>query len=664
MTKTRDLANLANGITSANIVDGAITNADVNNTAGIVSSKLNFTQAGSGAEQRTVESKLQDVVSVLDFIPESEHAAIKAGTSTYDAATAIQAAVDSATTTTTVWFPAGTYLISSPIEMANPRNLDGCNVKLKASASFVGADYPNTGGGTTTVSAMLIFLKGTYNDIGGARSWNANIGPLFLDCNNQADIGVYIERMPYSYIGCHVYNALQIGIDVGPYCWGVHCDSNAIESFGQAGIRIGAAMNGAQITSPKIWGNPTRGTYGIEFKDNNDSNGVLISGGLIERIDDGIFFGKRTGPVSVVGVDFEDITNSAIKAVGDLTSPAGRLVGPISCINTYLDSGGSIVYADNAKVIIDGCRTRASRTTKFDTANSGVIEAKNNELEGSGGWVSGTTGTVEQNQLTYLRIVDDYRNRRSFPESDQYRHNFYQFQEAPTLQSAQLKFSQAYHGGATGRYLSSSEWWISEYRHLSAPGTLTGKLGIILNNRAGQFAVDPYVDNQHTLGEASLRWKEIFCVNNVINVSDRNTKQQIRDLSDAERRVAVRVKGLLKAFKFNDAVAEKGDNARIHFGVIAQELEEAFALEGLDASGYGVFCKDEWWEYNGNRCLVDENGYTRVVFYLDEGKEVVISDPNDIPEGVSPIEEMRPAERKELRSVRYGELLAFIIAAL
>ena len=68
MTKTRDLANLGGG----------------------------FIQAGTGAEQRTVESKLQDVVSVLDFIPESEHAAIKAGTSTYDSTAAIQAAFDSA----------------------------------------------------------------------------------------------------------------------------------------------------------------------------------------------------------------------------------------------------------------------------------------------------------------------------------------------------------------------------------------------------------------------------------------------------------------------------------------------------------------------------------------------------------------------------------------
>ena len=54
---------------------------------------VRFTQSGSGAVQRTVESKLQDVVSVLDFIPESERSAIKNGTSTYDATAAFNAAL-------------------------------------------------------------------------------------------------------------------------------------------------------------------------------------------------------------------------------------------------------------------------------------------------------------------------------------------------------------------------------------------------------------------------------------------------------------------------------------------------------------------------------------------------------------------------------------------
>jgi len=90
MTKTRDLADLGGG----------------------------FIQAGTGAQQRTVESKLQDVVSVLDFIPESQHAAIKAGTSTYDATADIQAAIDVVAANSNggiVFFPVGTYRVSSTI---------------------------------------------------------------------------------------------------------------------------------------------------------------------------------------------------------------------------------------------------------------------------------------------------------------------------------------------------------------------------------------------------------------------------------------------------------------------------------------------------------------------------------------------------------------------
>ena len=53
-----------------------------------------------------------------------------------------------------------------------------------------------------------------------------------------------------------------------------------------------------------------------------------------------------------------------------------------------------------------------------------------------------------------------------------------------------------------------------------------------------------------------------------------------------------------KQFKFKDAVAEKGNKARIHMGAIANEdadsVMQAFASEGLDARNYGLFCYDEW----------------------------------------------------------------------
>ena len=54
-------------VTSAKILDGTILNADVNASAGITAGKLSFTQAGTGATARTVDSKLKDVVSVKDF---------------------------------------------------------------------------------------------------------------------------------------------------------------------------------------------------------------------------------------------------------------------------------------------------------------------------------------------------------------------------------------------------------------------------------------------------------------------------------------------------------------------------------------------------------------------------------------------------------------------
>ena len=54
----------------------------------------------------------------------------------------------------------------------------------------------------------------------------------------------------------------------------------------------------------------------------------------------------------------------------------------------------------------------------------------------------------------------------------------------------------------------------------------------------------------------------------------------------------MKIKKLIRAFKFKDAVASKGDNARIHVGVIAQEVKAAFESEGLDANKYGLFCSD------------------------------------------------------------------------
>jgi hypothetical protein len=59
---------------------------------------VGFIASGLGAVQRTMQGKMRDTISVLDFIPVAEHAAILAGTSTYDATAAINAAHAAAAT--------------------------------------------------------------------------------------------------------------------------------------------------------------------------------------------------------------------------------------------------------------------------------------------------------------------------------------------------------------------------------------------------------------------------------------------------------------------------------------------------------------------------------------------------------------------------------------
>jgi len=150
---------------------------------------------------------------------------------------------------------------------------------------------------------------------------------------------------------------------------------------------------------------------------------------------------------------------------------------------------------------------------------------------------------------------------------------------------------------------------------------------------AGSSYFRPQADNSYNLGGASNRWATVYAGTATINTSDSRTKQQVRNLSEAEHAVAVRAKGLLRSFKFNDAVEEKGDGARIHFGVVAQDLQEAFEAEGLDAHQYALFCYDEWEE----QAEIRGDDGTLVQPFVPAGNRY---------------------------GVRYEELLAFVLAAL
>ncbi len=141
----------------------------------------------------------------------------------------------------------------------------------------------------------------------------------------------------------------------------------------------------------------------------------------------------------------------------------------------------------------------------------------------------------------------------------------------------------------------------------------------------------PNADNTYDIGYAGGRVQDIFAANGTIQTSDAREKQDVRALSRTERAVAKRLKKKIRAYRWKDAVAEKGDEARLHVGIVAQDVVAAFAAEGLDAHSYGILCHDAW---EAEPEVTDEDGTI-----------------------------VTPARAGgERYGVRYEQLLAFIIA--
>lgn len=109
---------------------------------------------------------------------------------------------------------------------------------------------------------------------------------------------------------------------------------------------------------------------------------------------------------------------------------------------------------------------------------------------------------------------------------------------------------------------------------------------------ADASSVNPWRDNAASCGSAVARWAQVYAATATISTSDERAKADIAPVSDAVLRAWGRVN--FCQYRFRDAIEAKGDAARVHFGVVAQQVKAAFEAEGLDAFAYGLLCYDEW----------------------------------------------------------------------
>lgn len=182
--------------------------------------------------------------------------------------------------------------------------------------------------------------------------------------------------------------------------------------------------------------------------------------------------------------------------------------------------------------------------------------------------------------------------------------------------------------------------------YLQSGNSLVGTIlpnSIVFGNVFGGAgaAVHPAGDNVQNLGLGSFRWAVVYAGTGTINTSDEREKEWRGGLNEAELRAAKRIVGELGFYRWIDAIAAKGDAARLHFGARAQQVWSIMADEGLvepitdgipGITPYAFLCFDQW----------------------DEAEAVTDSDGN----------ELQPSRQAGNRfGLRVDQLVLFVLAA-
>jgi hypothetical protein len=567
-------------------------------TTGVADTAIPFLQAGSGAVVRTAQSKMRDVVSVKDF------GAVGDGVA--DDTAAIQACLDYANSAgKCVLIPNGTYKVLDSLVLYDYQVIRGQGWRK----TMITGALANKSIIRTQYGENPSYAQRTIGwDIGEFSVTNSGVGSIGLNFgnvgySNVVNMGVYnaetgLKCTQRTYYTCFINLTCQANF----VCADLQSDGGANEfincnfgfggGVGNAGVKITSGswkFNGGTVDTNSAdagWFFKV-GENGYPITASLQISNVYVEGGTSAQ--NVLHFYDNTITTNIFGMERR-----------------GSL-GPVVYENTAIYDG---IYMDSAsQPNPSGQFTR--RTTYTRNPGTGVIDGSIRSLEGGVLKVFAQDGTsvggLSVGKLflggggdTSLGVYSGAGSPESAITAPV--GSLYVRTDGGTSNSLFVKGSGS---GNTG-------WlWVPNFSGTTLfPATASG-------------LSDGGVD----LGSAFWRWSTVYAVTPSINTSDEREKQEIAILDDAEKRTAVALKGLIKKFKFRDAVAKKGDAARIHIGVIAQEVVAAFQSEGLDPMRYGVVCYDEW------DAKLDEDGG-----------------------------EVRPAGNRY--GVRYEELLAFIISAL
>jgi hypothetical protein len=559
---------------------------------------VTYLPAGTSAVQTTVQTKLRETVSVKDFGAVGD--GVTDDTAAFSAACqAVVGAVPfdpqgiSRSVSASVYVPAGTYLLSSIVDTGNKDITYVFELGVEVpSGQYLNGRVDRKG---ISVSSPAYTTYGTDNNAVGSTfrlGFAQDDGAEIMSFSNPNQLASYDTRdsvakytdivglpplatlagasytattvVPTSPLGADILRQLKIGMIIDTNhspnrfsgfitSWASDGTSITVSGWyevtGVAGSPSTPSGTATAYLNPitKVWATNTN-----VFLNSSSHADACVA------VEYGIFDNKAASTAVFGGTHYawgNDVINLGTYKVQALYVARGGAAGAFAGyradgIDTAFYAKSNTSGTATQIIINDGTHNR------FAVKDDGTIEVRNS----TGGLTNKIepTGRTERGSLTAASaIYDDYHT-----------------------------------SGNNNDY---------DVRTVASSGSASAGQGVY-QILAGTTLLDfhrPAVDAGANVGSAGFRYNTIFAANGTINTSDQNDKRDIQDITESELRVATALKSKMKSFRFNLSYEEKGEDARIHFGIIAQDVRSAFEAEGLDPTKYGVFCSDTWTDDDG-----------------------------------------------------------------